>query len=802
VHTQPAQLLKGNQSTKPSQGTVSPEAVPSKAKMQEKSSEIRPETLLSSISSVTALEAQKQELKQGASESMVGAGQVFKRPSPAQMLKGVSRPESAEALEDVPPPQPPKKSPAKAAKTTVKVPKAGESKKSEVAREDKKESGPVRSPQKATKKEPAKPTIHPDAVQIGRLDPIPEGDEECSSDNSDAEEKSEAVRPDVKFPTQGDRLDKSPQDASESFAGEPISVHTQPGSRSEHSSGSSTKAPKAAKAASSLQQLPLIKLERDTKPAVSTKQVPAPEHASLEEADAAREAEVLRIQEMANLPSASLPLELESALRRGITDHGHGISGKGKPLDDDVSDQDEEQDGNHVGARSTEWTDFARERAKALGQAVDDAEYRGAGKAKLKLNPGVNDVLLWLRNIGWGQYEETFAINQIDYDELFTLTDVDLQEMGMKIPSNRHMLLDAIAALKQVFTNERHGREMVEKTVEDKNIFIEGRDKREKDNSELIANQTYFEQKKGYITWSDHSGKKWKRGFAVIQGGSLHIFKSSDHVVLKPLVTKQLQGSLILPSEQADNCLYIQTNTLKKSTDDVFLCGPDEQERDAWMQHLVAAASLQLLQHVRMRNVKTSLPSIMVILDEIYINKTGPYALPRLEIKLMDKVGSIKSTFDDATFPDGDEVVQPSAKGSIAQTFGQQMMLSKKLRQEAGPGSIMFFEFKHTIKEKSGESRELTQYWAYAFVDDLKTGNVKLDLMKKPAVYDPMLLHKGSLPKKDKSFVGLTVHLKDAKTDVSAPSSVKECSRALLDAIRSKVSSTDQVSVCEFEGYT
>ena len=34
-------------------------------------------------------------------------------------------------------------------------------------------------------------------------------------------------------------------------------------------------------------------------------------------------------------------------------------------------------------------------------------------RARRQLKDGVHDVLLWLRNTGWGQYEEMFAVNQV-----------------------------------------------------------------------------------------------------------------------------------------------------------------------------------------------------------------------------------------------------------------------------------------------------------------------------------------------------------------------------------------------------
>jgi hypothetical protein len=650
-----------------------------------------------------------------------------------------------------------------------------------------------------------KSTVHHDDVQIGRLDPIPEeseGDWTSGSDTSEAEDGDNFANADSLLKEGNDSEGAESKQATK--VRDPVSK----GDTWKERTKGPTKQPN-----SGLQQLPLLKLDKQK--TTVPKSVPFSRYNSLEEADIARETEVLRRQQIFDTAdthsSADLPAEIEGILKAGVVDKRRGKfvqSSEGHHTPTNQSDEKDSHADDDRRRGSSTWADFARERTKLLGEAVDDAEITDSGKAKFSLNPGVNDVLLWLRNIGWGQYEETFAINQIDFDELFILTDEDLEEMGMKLVSNRRMLLDAIAALKDVFLKE--DAEGAERTEKIKSVFIDGRDSRENNNAELIADQVNYKQKSGYVTWSDYSGKKWKRGYAVIQGSFLHIFKSSDHVVSKPIFSMGLENSLISQSSQAQNCLYIQAESISVSAKDIYICGPDEEECDSWLQHLVAAASLQLLREDLTRNRSLWLSPVLIMIDEFHVNRTGPHALPRMEVKLTDKNGRLITKFNDIEFPDlVNDVLQPSAKGSISSALSEQVVVQKKLRNLAGPGAVIFFEFKHQIKDKSGlNSIEETQYWTYAMMDQLKHGNVKLDLLKKPPMYDPFHLIKGALPKKDKSFVALTVHVKDSKQqapqdestwpvpgvqNASILMSVQEHSQALLAAIRSKVDSADQV---------
>ena len=641
-------------------------------------------------------------------------------------------------------------------------------------------------------------------VQIGRLDPIPEGDEDTCATPREISLAEEQER----TPAEENRTKPAATTStghSNSQRGGQVTT-SRLGERQDTMS-------------SPLQNLPLVKLDHREKNARPVHRVES-NFGSLQEADKAREREVLRRQQVLEtnrgLPSAGLPFQIEDALVKGVSDP-RPVKRPVLPeeeLPDATSEKHPDQSVSTAqavsGSQNLSWTEFASERTKELGHAVDDADSSGKNEANILLKPEVHDVLLWLRNIGWGQYEEAFAINQIDFDELFSLTDTDLQDMGMKLKANRHMLLNAIASLRQGFKNDRSELGVAKDHIlQNQNVFIHGHDKREGSNSALIADQVIYKQKSGYVTWGDHGGKKWKRGYAVIQGSSLHIFKSSDHVVLKPLLSHDLHGSLISQSSRAQNCIYIQINSMKVSTADIYLCAPDGEEQDSWLQHLVAAANLQVLQHVLTKETKRSLPPIIIMIDKFVINKTGPRASPRLELRLIDKNGTLVTKFNDVRFPDlVDDVAQPSPTGCMKQILNEQLTLHKKLRAQAGPGSIILFEFKHSAKDKWGANMNiLTQYWAYAFVDDLRTGNVRLDLMKKPPVYDPLLLQKGSLPKKEKSFVGLTVSVKDVQNTKPVPdvleqndghrefrpNQVRACCDALLGAIRSKCNSSDQV---------
>ena len=83
----------------------------------------------------------------------------------------------------------------------------------------------------------------------------------------------------------------------------------------------------------------------------------------------------------------------------------------------------------------------------------------------------------------------------------------------------------------------------------------------------------------------------------------------------------------------------------------------------------------------------------------------------------------------------------------------------------------------------------------------MRGGDLKLDLLKRPAVYDPAVLRKGSLPRKDKSFIAFTAHIKDeegVKQNDDTRSSVEDCSRLLCSAIRSKLGSADEVSLARY----
>jgi hypothetical protein len=57
------------------------------------------------------------------------------------------------------------------------------------------------------------------------------------------------------------------------------------------------------------------------------------------------------------------------------------------------------------------------------------------------------DVRVWLRSLGFAQYEEKFRDNKIDADVLPQLTADDLKDIGVAAVGDRRRLLSAIAAL-------------------------------------------------------------------------------------------------------------------------------------------------------------------------------------------------------------------------------------------------------------------------------------------------------------------------------------------------------------------
>ena len=59
------------------------------------------------------------------------------------------------------------------------------------------------------------------------------------------------------------------------------------------------------------------------------------------------------------------------------------------------------------------------------------------------------DIVVWLRGLGLGKYEEAFRENDIDETVLPGLTHETLKELGVASVGHRVKLLDAIAALRR-----------------------------------------------------------------------------------------------------------------------------------------------------------------------------------------------------------------------------------------------------------------------------------------------------------------------------------------------------------------
>ena len=67
----------------------------------------------------------------------------------------------------------------------------------------------------------------------------------------------------------------------------------------------------------------------------------------------------------------------------------------------------------------------------------------------------IMDIVVWLRSLGLGKYEEVFRENEIDETVLPSLTEEHLKQLGVTALGHRVKLLDAITALR----NEVSGRE-------------------------------------------------------------------------------------------------------------------------------------------------------------------------------------------------------------------------------------------------------------------------------------------------------------------------------------------------------
>ena len=71
------------------------------------------------------------------------------------------------------------------------------------------------------------------------------------------------------------------------------------------------------------------------------------------------------------------------------------------------------------------------------------------------------DIVVWLRSLGLGKYEAVFRENDIDETVLPSLTHENLKELGVASFGHRVKLLDAIAALRSAYPEERAERRQV-----------------------------------------------------------------------------------------------------------------------------------------------------------------------------------------------------------------------------------------------------------------------------------------------------------------------------------------------------
>ncbi len=567
------------------------------------------------------------------------------------------------------------------------------------------------------------------------------------------------------------------------------------------------------------------------KPKKTKKDVPAAPNSddsdSLVEIERQRAAMVTLMEEHENVTTTTtLPAELEMRLVQGTKgilggkesknlerNKATGAGKKGnKHVDDDIdvsaqkvrfADLDGGLDDGEVGI----WTQFAQERTKKLGALIDAADKQGSEFVNMQLKTGVHHVLLWLRNTGWGQYEEMFAINQIDYDQLFELTEDDMIEMGMRRPGNRRQMLQAIASLREAWGKQRSTGQVEAAEWELPDVWVAGKaDKHESKNAKVIADTVGFAQKRAYVTWSDSANTEWKRGYAVLQESSLHIFKTSDHAIAgNPIVTRNLQGAIVEPGLVALNSVRVQIKALKASLEDVYLVAESAEEREQWMRQLIAAANLQVLDTVLPNGAKfgakNKQSTALVMVTRVHINNTGPYERLCVAPSLCTAVGAKIAAFEPLPLPGDKQLPDDGGVISLEMEAGSKVLLSRHHREAAGTGANLFLELKYTSRDpfKSGAQ---VQYWAYLTLDDLTSGPLQLPLYKKPSVFSAEMLG-STLPAKAKSYIDVMVHTSDEayvpnmhEAGAGArgqPASVRAAAKMLMKLVRERLADKEQV---------
>src|SRR5262252_6672192 len=68
------------------------------------------------------------------------------------------------------------------------------------------------------------------------------------------------------------------------------------------------------------------------------------------------------------------------------------------------------------------------------------------------------DIGGWLRSLGFGEYSDAFAENDVDPSLLADLTNEDLKDLGIARLADRRALLKAIASLSETAANSTKAR--------------------------------------------------------------------------------------------------------------------------------------------------------------------------------------------------------------------------------------------------------------------------------------------------------------------------------------------------------
>eukprot|EP00960_Hanusia_phi_P071046 767454-Hanusia_phi.AAC.3 len=368
----------------------------------------------------------------------------------------------------------------------------------------------------------------------------------------------------------------------------------------------------------------------------------------------------------------------------------------------------------------------------------------------MKIGGAVEDVLYWLKSIGFSQYEKTFALNRIDFEELFRLKDNDLKQMGISIKQNRRLLLEAMH------------QKLDDKVTRPIWYISEAEEVGGQKTSSKMTDKSNSAPKKGYVTWLDSSHRKSHRGYAIIQGASLHIFNSSEHVFLKPSISVQLESALIAFSSLAQHSILIQVDISKPTKDDLYIVADSKREAQDWLECLTAASNLQITQPSALLPV-AAIRTYHIKLIGLRIQNSARLVKPLVTVGLVDKNGNFVSElnqFEVEPTNDAETKQEVSSESSISFNIQGEVTISRKVLQSVGQGAIIFFEIKGASQNQAVIFAE-THYWAFAYISDLNNGPVRLNLRKKPITYDPLKL-RSSANIKQMSFLSIECFVKDA----------------------------------------